>query len=117
MFTITKEFTFDASHQLVGLDPAHPCMNLHGHTYKVIVELKAPKLTKEGMVVDYHELKPIKDFLDKEYDHKHLNDALQMNPTAEIIANVVFEKFKPLFPQLSAVIVKETENTSARYEK
>ena len=116
MFTITKEFVFDASHRLIGLAENHPCMHLHGHTYKVIVELKAAKLNEVGMVLDYHDLDPIKNYINKVYDHKHLNEVLDMNPTAEIIANVLFEKFKLAFSQLSAITVKETANTSARYE-
>lgn len=116
MFTITKEFGFEASHKLIGLKENHPCTHLHGHSYIVIVELQSPKLTKEGMVIDYHDLKPMKDYINMHFDHKHLNDVLNMNPTAEIIANVLYEKFKLIFPQLTAVTVKETKNTSARYE-
>ena len=41
---VGKQFSFDASHQLVG--HFGKCANLHGHTYKVEVVLTGPKLIK-----------------------------------------------------------------------
>lgn len=116
MFTIAKEFKFDASHQLKGLPEGHPCGRLHGHTYKVIVELQGPKLDEKGFILDYGDLKPIKDYIDTHLDHHHLNEMLLVNPTAELIAYHIYKHFKNEFPQLIAVTVKETENTFARYE-
>jgi len=115
MYTISKEFHFSASHQLFGLPVDHPCTRLHGHNYIVIVELTSVNLSKIGFVKDYRELEPIKKFIDENLDHRHLNDVLQFNPTAENIAKFFFKKFKKDFPQLSAIIVKETEKTAARY--
>ena len=116
MFTIAKEFTFDAAHQLIGLPPEHPCTRLHGHTYTVIMELSRPELKDPGFVVDYRELKSVKDYIDSELDHRNLNDVLNMNPTAELIALHLIEYFKDLIPELTAVSVKETPKTIARYE-
>jgi 6-pyruvoyltetrahydropterin/6-carboxytetrahydropterin synthase len=70
---VTKEFTFDSAHQLVNHDGK--CANLHGHTYKVEVALKADPVgpedtAKEGFVVDFTDLKAIvkKGLIDK-LDH------------------------------------------------
>jgi 6-pyruvoyltetrahydropterin/6-carboxytetrahydropterin synthase len=122
MYTITKEFTFDAAHKLMNLPEGHKCSNLHGHTYTVIVELKSTVLDENGFVVDYGDLKPIKEYIDRELDHSYLNeivefDILNSNSTAENIARLIYLEFKEQFPQLSAVTVKETPKTSARYEK
>lgn len=116
MFVIKKEFSFSASHYLEGLPAEHPCSRLHGHNYKVIVELSAEKLDATGFVCDYRELDEIKQFLDREIDHRHLNDVLPFNPTAENIARHFFAYFKLKFSQVSAVTVKETEKTSATYK-
>ena len=116
MFTIKKEFTFDAAHQLIGLPKDHPCTRLHGHTYTVIMELSRPELKEPGFVVDYRELTIVKTWIDNYLDHRNLNDVLQMNPTAEIIAMYIYEQFKDILPELTAVTVKETPKTSARYE-
>jgi 6-pyruvoyltetrahydropterin/6-carboxytetrahydropterin synthase len=116
MFKITKEFSFSASHQLPQLGDGHPCARVHGHNYKVKVELKADFLNKEGMVQDYGELKPIKNWIDKTLDHRHLNDVIPGYPTAENIAKWIYYKWKTRFPLLSAVEVSETDKTWARYE-
>ena len=116
MFTITKEFKFEASHRLTGLPEGHPCMNLHGHSYVVIFEMKAILLNAVGFVRDYRELETIKDFIDENFDHAHLNDLFDYNPTAENIAFYLFSRFYREFPEISAVSVKETAKTCARFE-
>ncbi len=115
MYVIRKEFAFSASHCLNGLPDGHPCSNIHGHNYVVTVELSSAKLTATGFVVDYRSLEPIKKFIDTKLDHKHLNDVLPYNPTAENIAKTIFTLFTKEFPQLCAIEVSETPKTNARY--
>lgn len=115
MYTIKKEFSFDAAHHLEGLPPEHPCSRLHGHTYTVIMELSSIKLNEVGFVIDYRKLSIVKDFIDSALDHKDLNDFLPVNPTAENIAKYIFQLFKKELPQLTAVSVKETPKTIATY--
>jgi 6-pyruvoyltetrahydropterin/6-carboxytetrahydropterin synthase len=118
MYTITKEFMFSASHQLNGLEKNHPCGRVHGHNYVVKVELTNSTVESKGMVQDYGELKPIKDWIDKTLDHRHLNEVMTgKNPTAENLAFYIYWEWKPRFPFLSAVEVSETPKTNARYEQ
>ncbi len=116
MFTIKKEFSFSASHQLEGLPPDHPCSRLHGHNYKIIVQLSSETLDETGFVKDYRELGIIKTFIDSELDHRHLNDVFPVNPTAENLAKHLYGYIKLKFNQLKSVTVKETDKTEARYE-
>lgn len=116
MYTISKEFHFSASHQLMGLPAEHPCSNMHGHNYKVRVILQSATLNQNGFVVDYRDLEPIKTYIDVTMDHKHLNDVLSVNPTAENIAKAIFRLWQKKFPQMVAVEVSETDKTWARYE-
>lgn len=116
MFKIKKEFSFSASHQLQGLPDDHPCSRLHGHNYKVIVELKSENTDETGFVIDYRELDLIKEFIDRELDHRHLNKVFEFNPTSENLAEHLFRFFNLKFKQVSAVIIKETDKTEARYE-
>ncbi|MDR2962193.1 MAG: 6-carboxytetrahydropterin synthase [Bacteroidales bacterium] len=70
---ITKEFTFDMAHALLGYDGL--CCNIHGHTYTLQVTLKGHINTnenspKQGMVVDFGELKKIiKPLVVDAFDH------------------------------------------------
>jgi len=117
MYTISKEFNFSASHRLNGLSATHPCSELHGHNYIVIVELSGKTLNDVGMIVDYRELEDIKKYIDEMADHIHLNDIFQFNPTAENLAKFFYDTFKVWHPEITAVSVKETPKTIARYEE
>lgn len=92
MFTITKDFHFSASHQLTGLPDDHQCARLHGHNYVVRVGVEAASLQEPGFVIDFGELGFVKRFLDDEWDHRHLNDVLPYNPTAERMAQDLAER-------------------------
>ena len=115
MYTITKEFHFSASHQLEGLPKEHPCSRNHGHNYIIKVELSATKLSDVGFVIDYRALESMKNFIDDALDHKCLNDFLPFNPTAENLGKFLYEMFKKIYPQLTAINVSETPKTNARY--
>jgi len=69
----------DCAHQL----PGHgKCGQLHGHTYRVEVEVEGP--SDGGMVVDFAELKAQVRTVLGRYDHRHWNDFLDY-PTVENI--------------------------------
>ncbi|MEX3010062.1 6-carboxytetrahydropterin synthase QueD [Hoeflea sp. TYP-13] len=116
MFTISKEFHFSASHQLKSLPKDHPCNRLHGHNYAVVVELSGEELNQYGFVRDYRELAPLKNYIDDELDHRHLNDVLgEERVTAEQLAMHLYNWCKELWPETSAVRVSETAKTWAEY--
>jgi len=116
MFTISKQFTFSASHQLIGLPDDHQCSRLHGHNYVVEVELQAEALNVHGFVRDYGDLKDLKEWLDATFDHRHLNDYFGDTPsTAENLARTVYAWCAERWPETTAVRVSETPKTWAEY--
>ena len=117
MYIITKEFHFSASHTVEKLEDTHPCSRIHGHNYIVKVELKSELLNKSDMVRDYRLLYPIKEYIDYRLDHRHLNDILPMNPTAENMCKYFYDTFKQMVPEISAIEISETPKTNARYEE
>ena len=50
---VSKEFSFDAAHNLV--DYQGKCEKLHGHRWKVRVTIKAP-VNKNGIAYDFSQL-------------------------------------------------------------
>lgn len=117
MYKISKQFSFSAAHSLHGLPDDHPCSRLHGHNYVVTVHLRAARLNETGFVKDYNELKMVKQYIDEQIDHRNLNDIMHpLNSSAENIAKMLFDVFKPKLPELYAVEVSETPKTSAIYE-
>ena len=115
MFRIRKEFHFSASHRLAHLPAGHQCARLHGHNYIVVGELAAPDLNRDGFVRDYHELAPLKAYVDGTFDHRHLNDVLDVPSTAENLARHFFDWCRARWPETSAVKVSETPKTWAEY--
>lgn len=120
MHTIAKRFEFSASHQLDHLAhefPDHQCARLHGHNYVVEIELQAESLSSDGFVVDYGQLSLFKEYIDKTFDHRHLNDVLggSRDTTAENLSRFFYEVAHSYFPQVSACRVSETGKTWAEY--
>lgn len=89
-YTISKEFTFSASHTLRGLPEGHQCARIHGHNYVVRVEVTGD-LDEVGFVVDYATLGGLGVVIDDRLDHRHLNDVLDINPTAELLSRHLTE--------------------------
>jgi 6-pyruvoyltetrahydropterin/6-carboxytetrahydropterin synthase len=116
MYTITKKFSFSASHQLSHLPKTHKCHRLHGHNYKVVIELVSEDVDNNGFVLDYGYLASLKDFIDSELDHRHLNDIIPI-PTAENLAVFLFHKCKEVWIQTKSISVSETDNTWAQYSE
>lgn len=84
--SVVKEVTFDCCHMLSAYDGA--CADLHGHTYKLQIELSGPQLeapiAKAGMVLDFKDLKKIiKEQVMDKMDHALIISALPFRGHAE----------------------------------
>ncbi|MBO4731430.1 MAG: 6-carboxytetrahydropterin synthase QueD [Spirochaetaceae bacterium] len=122
MFEIRVETEFAAAHFLK--DYHGKCENLHGHNYTVFAHAKGNKLDEGGMLLDFGELKSALREVCKTLDHTNLNDlqengvfVFSQNPSAERIAQYIFNKLKEKLPDapLYAVDVFETSTSRARY--
>ena len=116
MYKISKQFSFSASHTLDLLPKEHPCARIHGHNYFVTIHLKSETLNEYGFVKDYKDLIAVKQFIDETLDHSHLNDRISGTPTSENIARFIYDRFKSEIPELYAVEISETPQTSCIYE-
>ena len=82
--TISKEFTFDAAHNLVNYKGK--CENLHGHTYRLRVTLMGTVDEKSGMIMDFGDLKSIvKERVVDRLDHNYLNNISPLSTAENII--------------------------------
>lgn len=117
MYKITKHFHFSASHQIRSLPNGHPCKELHGHNYIVIIELCSRELNEYGFVVDLSELASLKEMIDTNLDHKHLNDVLPYEPTTENLARFLYDWAKTRWAQTCCIKVSETPKIWAEYSE
>jgi 6-pyruvoyltetrahydropterin/6-carboxytetrahydropterin synthase len=113
---LIKEFEFDAAHNLIHYHGK--CERLHGHTYKLVVKLEGNP-DKEGMIIDFIELKKVvnTEVIEK-LDHAYINDLIEQ-PSAENIAvwvwNALIEKVKRDNCRLLEVEVWETKTSGIIY--
>jgi 6-pyruvoyltetrahydropterin/6-carboxytetrahydropterin synthase len=121
MYRISKSFEFSASHVLDGLPEGHQCGRLHGHNYGVEVELEGAELDPTGFVLDYGELKPVKAWIDSTLDHRHLNDVVDFQPSAERLAEWMHARVVETLDSVpgswtvAAIRLHETPKTCAEY--
>ena len=55
MYTVRTEECFDSAHFLAGYDGK--CKNIHGHRWRVVLEVSKENLDDGGMVIDFTDLK------------------------------------------------------------
>lgn len=91
------DWPFEKNQEIFGLcnNP-----NYHGHNYELIVSVTGEIDPITGYVMDMKVLKDlIKSEVENAFDHKNLNlevpEFKEMNPTAENIAVVIYNKLRP----------------------
>lgn len=65
---ITKEYETETAHIVRKAYSKRCAYNVHGHSYRWLVSIKGDTLDEAGMVIDFGNLKWIKEFVDK-FDH------------------------------------------------
>ena len=61
-------FTFDSAHYTGG--SKSKCLNLHGHTFRLDVEVEGEVNPQTGMVIDFSLLKDVVKRVIADYDHR-----------------------------------------------
>jgi len=109
MYYVEKTMEISGSHYL-QLSRESKCEALHGHNWIIKVYCKARELDKDGMVVDFTEIKRL---VHGKLDHQDLNAVLPFNPSAENIAHWIVETV----PNCYKASVQESSGNVAIYEK
>ncbi|MDD4966196.1 6-carboxytetrahydropterin synthase QueD [Halothiobacillus sp.] len=119
-FCLTVTADFAAAHQLHGYEGN--CARLHGHNWKIIVEVTGQKLDDVGMVIDFKAMKKAAREAAKTLDHQFLNQIEpfdRINPTAEHIAVWFFVELSRMLNQpyarVSAITVWENDYSAVTY--
>lgn len=107
--TVTRKAHFNAAHRLFrkdwdeekNLEVFGKCSypNYHGHNYELFVAVTGEIDQETGFVIDLKVLKDlIADEVEEAFDHKNLNldvpEFKKLNPTAENIAVVIYDKLR-----------------------
>jgi 6-pyruvoyltetrahydropterin/6-carboxytetrahydropterin synthase len=131
MHRVSREISFCYGHRLLNYDGK--CRYLHGHNARAVITLEGEKLDDRGMLVDFTDLKRVvATWIDQTLDHKmllHRDDpalpmlrqlnepvvVLDVNPTAENIARLIFDQVAASGFPVVEVRLWETDNCYAAY--
>ena len=131
MYRVTREIDFCYGHRL--LNYAGKCRYLHGHNGRAVITLESAALDELGMVLDFSDIKRVVSaWIDDTLDHRmllHRNDPavpflreigepvylLDVNPTAENIARLIFDFAAGHGFPISEVRLWETPRCFATY--
>jgi 6-pyruvoyltetrahydropterin/6-carboxytetrahydropterin synthase len=109
--TVSRKAHFNAAHRLYRKDWSMEknqevfgkCNNpnFHGHNYELIVSVTGEVDKETGYVIDTKILSDlIKEHIEEAFDHKNLNEDVPefaaLNPTAEHIAYIIWNKLRVL---------------------
>lgn len=121
-YTLKIVTDFASAHTLRDYPGA--CSRMHGHNWKVEVEVLTTDLDDVGMGIDFKEIKRATRKITDELDHRYLNEITpfdRINPTAENIAGFIYQGVAELINNqrvaVKAVTLWETERACVRYEQ
>ena len=113
---------FASAHTLRNYPGA--CSRMHGHNWKVELEVVATGLNDVGMGVDFKEMKNAANEVGDRLDHRYLNDLepfTELNPTAENIAAYMYREIAARLNsdtiRVNAVTLWETDRACVRYSE
>ena len=113
---------FASAHTLRNYPGA--CSRMHGHNWKVELEVVATGLDDLGMGVDFKEMKTAANEVGERLDHRYLNDLepfTELNPTAENIAAYMYREISAKLNsdtiRVNAVTLWETDRACVRYSE
>jgi 6-pyruvoyltetrahydropterin/6-carboxytetrahydropterin synthase len=119
-YTLKILADFASAHTLRDYPGA--CSRMHGHNWKLEVEVKATALNEVGMGMDFKTIKTATRELAATLDHRYLNDIAPfdtINPTAENIAQYFYQNLSNTInidtAKVCAVTVWETDRACIRY--
>ena len=131
MYRVSKSVSFCYGHRL--LNYPGKCQHLHGHNARAVITLESDALDERGMVEDFSELKRLVwGWLDSDIDHTlllHKDDPVlpllqdsgervrvtEENPTAEVLAKMIFEYVAEKGFPVTDVTLWETDTSYASY--
>ncbi|MDH5484244.1 MAG: 6-carboxytetrahydropterin synthase QueD [Gammaproteobacteria bacterium] len=119
-YTLKVLTDFASAHTLRDYPGA--CSRMHGHNWKVELEVEATALNEIGIAIDFKQMKQTANEVCDQLDHRYLNELepfTEINPTAENIAAWLYSEISKRLNnetvQVSALTLWETERASVRY--
>ena len=113
---VYKKFNVESARSLPNVPETHPCYQLHGHSFKIIISVKGQLDKHTGFVTDFQEIENAFNPIKKILDHSFLNKIEGLgNPTSENICIWIWDKIESSIPNICEIEIKETDSTGCIY--
>ena len=113
---VYKKFHIESARSLPSLPDEHPCSQVHGHSFEIILKVSGELNEKTGFIIDFQEIEDSFDPIRKLLDHAYLNNIKGLeNPTSENMCKYIWEKVKPEILGFVEIEIKETHSTGCIY--
>ena len=113
---VYKKFNIESARSLPNVLETHPCYQLHGHSFKIIISVKGQIDKHTGFVTDFQEIENAFNPIKKILDHSFLNKIEGLsNPTSENICIWIWDKIESSIPNICEIEIKETDTTGCIY--
>lgn len=119
MYKLSALLNFSSAHYLN--EYKGNCARLHGHNWRVLVEVSTGELDMTGMAIDFKDLNDIAWKVIGKFDHQVINEVQpfnHVNPTAENLARYFYHEIKKKLPtniKLEKIGLWETEKYLVEY--
>ena len=114
---VYKKFNVESARSLPNVPETHPCYQLHGHSFKIIISVKGQLDKHTGFVTDFQEIENAFNPIKKILDHSFLNKIEGLsNPTSENICIWIWDKIESSIPNICEIEIKETDSTGCIYK-
>jgi 6-pyruvoyltetrahydropterin/6-carboxytetrahydropterin synthase len=109
---VAKEFRWEMGHRL----PEHfgLCKNIHGHSYKMIVEFEG-EMNNEGMVIDFYEVEKIISPVIEKLDHSFMvnkNDKIVLDFLEKMKSKKVVVGFESTVENICTYLLEEIKKSA-----
>ena len=113
---VYKKFNIESARSLPNVPESHPCYQLHGHSFKIIISIIGQIDKNTGFVIDFQEIENAFNPIKKILDHSFLNKIEGLsNPTSENICIWIWDKIESSIPNICEIEIKETDSTGCIY--
>jgi 6-pyruvoyltetrahydropterin/6-carboxytetrahydropterin synthase len=109
---IAKEFRWEMGHRL----PEHfgLCKNIHGHSYKMLVEFEG-ELNKDEMIIDYYDVEKIVNPIIEKLDHAFMvnrNDKVMLEFLERMNSKKVIVDFQSTAENICTYFLNEIKKSN-----
>jgi len=121
MYKLSVDKVISTAHQLRDYDG--PCAQVHGHNWKVRLEVQSEDIDKSGIAIDFTELDEKLWEVIGPFDHQMINSIQpfdKINPTAENLVKYIYTQLKTKLidnVSIKKVSIWETDEYMVSYEE